>query len=136
MPKKKLKTKIPMDRSSVKRCEKLDIKVCQFPGCNEQFESTGKAKFCPEHRQMKYRKIIDAEKNEERKQENLKAQKINQIINHNKFEAEQQVYNCETCNEPFTITILQGIFTYPKNCPTHRNKYQRERYLEQYPKES
>ena len=128
--KKKDKLKIPHDRSKTRRKEKLKEKECQFPNCKKSFISTGKAKFCLEHRESKYRKIIDKDKNELKRLENLKAQEINLTIKEDSNETRKIIALCRCCGEPYEIVILQGISVYSAYCPDHRNEYKRKRYLE------
>lgn len=124
---------IPKDRGKRKRNEKLKTKTCAFPGCKETFEGTGKSKYCLEHRQKKYRKIIDEEKI---RLKNDLTNSPNQILTHEYITTEKLSLKCalEGCGHTFEIFLLPRVYCYPKYCEAHRNAYKRSLYLQNKPK--
>lgn len=110
--------------------ERLQKKVCAFPGCNKIFKGTGKSKYCLEHRKRKYRKFIDEDKiARQKREEELK--NPNQIIDHNYTNSVIEVRKCclDGCENEFTIKIHPKTYVYPKYCNAHRNEFKRNLYL-------
>lgn len=122
-------------RGKTKHGEHLKEKHCCFPGCNETFYGTGASRFCLEHRDKKYRKIID-QSNVIRKSKNTvlkkKIDNANQVIKHSFYETQTLNMKCnlEGCDNEFQIDVIQGIHVYPKYCHCHRNQYQRELFTQ------
>lgn len=120
-------------------------KVCQFPGCGEEFEGVGSAKFCPTHRDKASRKIIfeinKENKKEERKKE-LKEKrkeennydKSNITIEHSYIEPTKISRTC-VCGKDYEITLYSKVDKYPAFCPEHRNPYKRELMLKKLNKD-
>ncbi|HAT77035.1 MAG TPA: hypothetical protein DCS19_09370 [Flavobacterium sp.] len=112
--------------------EHLKEKACKFPGCGKIFFGTGRACYCEEHRDSKYRKVIDFDKNKKIKDDfNETNLENNQIIKSKKFDTKRQICKCglDDCHETFEISITQGEYVYPKFCPDHRNEYKRSLFL-------
>ena len=109
--------------------EKIIKKECEFYDCFKTYEGTGHSKYCHEHRKQKYRKIIDAEKNEQRKEEQ-KLRNINQVIKHSNDECKIIKLICVTCGKEFEVLMIPNVYVYPRNCEEHRNYYKRQLYLE------
>ncbi len=112
---------------------RISTKVCQYPGCKTSFEGVGSSKYCEEHRDIKYRKIINEHKRSLRTDEensliDQPILNINQTIDHKYTTATKVQYKC-ICGEEFEITLFPGVFVYPKYCPKHRNHYQLELLL-------
>lgn len=120
-----------MNLSKKKRKTILIDKKCCFPDCNVVFKGTGKSKYCPEHRDKKYRKIIDANKLY-RKNSNVKDSLVNVIIKHNYTSPIEVKKNCECCGKEFSITLYPEIYVYPRYCEDHRNEYKRLFYMKQH----
>jgi hypothetical protein len=104
-------------KSEKEHIETLTTKICAFPGCKIRQKMTGKGKYCTEHRNRKYRKIIDADKNENIKIEE-EAANINQIIKHNFTEATKMFLRCQLngCGKDFEVNAYPHIFVFPKYC--------------------
>ncbi len=106
-----------------RRRQKLREKKCQYPGCDKIFFGIHISKYCPEHRQDRYR----IRKRNKPEDVNLK----NQTYKHNYTEVQTVVHTCalEGCDNQFEIKIFPRQYVYPKFCPEHRNEYKRIRHL-------
>lgn len=108
-------------------------KYCQFPIneneiCNKIFYGIGPAKYCDEHRQLKYRKFINKKIAKEKQKNQPPKEKTNQIIKHKFTESQIIQLKCDLCGEPFNIKIFPHTYIYPKFCPKHRSEYKRKLY--------
>jgi hypothetical protein len=115
-----------------KKVEQLN-KICKFPGCNKAYVGTGKSVYCLEHRQRKYRKIIDFDKHQTaKKEEELK--NSNQTIKNKVSEPQTIIQKCalKNCNNTFEIRIIHNIKVYPKYCECHRNEWKRKVFMEKH----
>ena len=110
------------DQGKKKPPQKIKEKFCAFPGCGVSFMGVGKAKYCDEHRQPKYRKELY--------KRNDNNGETNTIIKHNHKQATQQTCVCglDGCENEFTITLLPRLYEYTKYCPEHRNHFKREMF--------
>ena len=106
-----------------RRRQKLREKKCQYPGCGKIFFGIHISKYCPEHRQDRYR----IRKRTKPEDVNIK----NQTYKHNYTEVVVMVLNCdlEGCDNQFEVKIYPRQYVYPKYCPEHRNEYRRIRHL-------
>jgi len=107
-----------------RRRQKLREKKCQYPGCGKIFFGIHISKYCPEHRQDRYR----IRKRTKPEDVNIK----NQTYKHNYTEVVTMVLNCslECCENQFEIKIYPRQYIYPKYCTEHRNEYKRIRHLQ------
>ncbi|MDO5576034.1 MAG: hypothetical protein Q4F84_03065 [Fibrobacter sp.] len=107
-----------------RRRQKLREKKCQYPGCEKIFFGIHISKYCPEHRQDRYR----IRKRSRPEDVNIK----NQTLKHNNTEVVEQVMECalEGCTNQFEVKIYPRQYIYPKYCPEHRNEYKRIRHLQ------
>jgi hypothetical protein len=112
-----------------RRRQKLREKKCQYPGCGKIFFGIHISKYCPEHRQDRYR----IRKRTKPEDVNIK----NQTFKHNYSEVIIMVLNCalEGCDNQFEVKIYPRQYIYPKFCPEHRNEYKRIRHLRQIGRE-
>jgi hypothetical protein len=112
-----------------RRRQKLREKKCQYPGCGKIFFGIHISKYCPEHRQDRYR----IRKRTKPEDVNIK----NQTFKHNYTEVVTMVLNCalEGCDNQFEVKIYPRQYIYPKYCPEHRNEYKRIRHLRQIGRE-
>jgi len=110
--------------------EKLILKKCAFPGCKIKQKMTACARYCTEHRQRKYRKLIDAVKIAAKKAEE-EARNPNQTIKHNYTSPICIMMKCKLdgCNKEFEIKILPSIYIYPRYCQDHRNDFKRALFI-------
>jgi hypothetical protein len=107
--------------------QELKTKQCQYPGCDNEFQGRGKAKYCEEHRKTKYKKYL------------YQSHALNVVgdsniyINHKNAEASKVIRSCalKGCLEEFEITVIPNQHIYPKYCNTHRNEYKRQFFTEQ-----
>lgn len=108
-----------------RRRQKLREKKCLYPGCGKIFFGIHISKYCPEHRQDRYR----IRKRTKPEDVNIK----NQTFKHSYTEVVTMVMNCslEGCNHQFEVKIYPRQYIYPKYCPDHRNEYRRIRLLQQ-----
>lgn len=106
-----------------RRRQKLREKRCQYPGCGKIFFGIHISKYCPEHREDRYR----IRKRTKPEDVNLK----NQTFKHNYTEVVAMVMTCalEGCENQFEVKIYPRQYVYPKYCPEHRNEYKRMRHL-------
>lgn len=106
-----------------RRRQKLREKRCLYPGCGKIFFGIHISKYCPEHRQDRYR----IRKRTKPEDVNIK----NQTFKHNYTEVVSMVMNCalEGCCQHFDMKIYPRQYIYPKYCPQHRNEYRRIRHL-------
>ena len=120
---------VPQNKNGEHR-EKLHKKHCAFSGCRELFMGTGKSKYCTEHRKRKYRKIIDANKVENKKIKQ-ETNNPNQTIKHEYTDNTliEMVCALDGCHSTFKIQMLPHTFVYPKYCEAHRNEYKRQYFL-------
>ena len=109
-----------------RRRQKLREKRCQYPGCNKIFFGIHISKYCPEHRQDRYR----IRKRKKPEDVNIK----NQTYKHNYTEVVTMVLECalEGCDNQFEIKVFPRQYINPKYCPEHRNEYKRVRHLERH----
>ena len=112
-----------------RRRQKLREKKCQYPGCGKIFFGIHISKYCPEHRQDRYR----IRKRTKPEDVNIK----NQTFKHNYTEVITMVLDCalEGCDNQFEVKIYPRQYIYPKYCPEHRNEYKRVRHLRQIGRE-
>jgi len=108
-----------------RRRQKLREKKCLYPGCGKIFFGIHISKYCPEHRQDRYR----IRKRTKPEDVNIK----NQTFKHSYTEVVTMVMNCslEGCHNQFEVKIYPRQYIYPKYCPDHRNEYRRIRLLQQ-----
>jgi hypothetical protein len=108
-----------------RRRQKLREKKCQYPGCGKIFFGIHISKYCPEHRQDRYR----IRKRTKPEDVNIK----NQTYKHNYTEVVTMVLSCalEACDNQ----VYPRQYIYPKYCPDHRNEYKRVRHLQQIGRE-
>ena len=108
---------------------KMVNKRCELEGCDIEFVGSITSKYCTEHRKSKYRKVIDKEKIEKKKE--LRKCNNNQIIKHsfNESKVIQGTCQLEGCGKSFEILLIHNTYIYPKYCPEHRNEFKRERFL-------
>lgn len=104
--------------------ERLKLKPCQFPGCDEYYMGTGFSKYCHEHRKRQYRKILDKKAKKAKKTPENPNQTYHADV---KFPTES-TFKCECCGVPFTVIVYPSITVYPKYCQTHRNEWKRKFY--------
>ena len=106
-----------------RRRQKLREKKCQYPACGKIFFGIHISKYCPEHRQDRYR----IRKRTKPEDVNIK----NQTFKHNYTEVVTMVLTCslEACAHQFEVKIFPRQYVYPKYCPEHRNEYRRIRHL-------
>lgn len=97
-------------------------KVCKWPGCDKHYVGHPISKYCPLHSDVKNRKI---------KKTKLRELGDNRIIDHSFDDFVSTTLSCmlEGCSQTFEIEIAPTQYIYPKYCPTHRNKFQREAFL-------
>lgn len=107
-------------RAGKQRYEKLKIKPCQFPDCDNYFKGTGFSKYCPEHRKREYRKIID-----KLHRKPVITENPNQFYKHDHASVLMITFSCALCNILFEVKIYPNIFIYPKYCDEHRNEHKR-----------
>ena len=109
--------------------EKLKRKHCSFPGCTKFYLGTGKSKFCKEHREQKYRKVIDEGK-VIRKKVKQSVNNSNQIFHHEFTEPVNLIMQCalEGCDEEFLVNVYPKTYMIPKYCLKHRNSFKREMF--------
>ena len=111
-----------------KRIEKLQDKVCKFPGCNKKFRGTGKSLYCKIHREKKYRKEIDKAKNDLNNALN-DINNPNFTLNHDYTTSTTIVRKCDCCDNTYEIMIFPKTFIYSRYCSDHRNEYKRKLYI-------
>lgn len=106
-----------------RRRQKLREKKCQYPGCGKVFFGIHISKYCPEHRQDRYR----IRKRAKPEDVNIK----NQTFRHSYTEVTTMVMDCalEGCDHQFEIKIYPRQYIYPKYCPEHRNEFKRTLHL-------
>jgi len=113
---------IPKNNRKQKKVEK----VCKYPGCDTIFFGIAVSKYCPEHRQEKYRI---------RKSRNvLPVEENNVIISHSFSIATERIQQCglEGCTEHFSVVLLPKQKVYAKYCPEHRNEFRRQQFIRQH----
>jgi len=117
-------------KSGKQHREKLQTKKCAFPGCKIKEPMTGKGCYCKEHRQRKYRKIIDADKIAAKKAEE-EDRNPNQTIKHNYTNTVRVMMKCELdgCQNEFEVKISPSIYIYPRYCQDHRNDFKRALFI-------
>jgi hypothetical protein len=116
-------------RSKKNHNEKTKLKQCAFPGCKEAFHGVGRSRYCNEHRDRKYRKIIDAPKIAQKKAEE-ESKGYNQNIKHTYVNTQTVEMKCslDGCKNTYIIQITPHVYVYPKYCEEHRNEYRRKRF--------
>lgn len=118
---------------------RVSEKTCQYPGCSEKFVGVGSSKYCPEHRDLKYRKVINDHKkslkeDDDEKNNIVPLPDLNQKINHEYTTATKMIVKC-LCGEEFEITLFPGVATYPKYCTKHRNHFQLQLLIDRLSKD-
>ena len=113
-----------VDVPKTHRPEKIKLKKCCFPDCEEYFCGTGFSKYCPEHRKREYRKVIDKLNKKEVITENP-----NQYYKHDLVKPGIVKFECSLCKCVFEVLVYPNIFVYPKYCETHRNEYKRNLWI-------
>jgi hypothetical protein len=112
-------------KSNFEYLEKHDkLKKCAFPGCSVRFFGRGKTKYCEEHKKNKhYFELYHKNR--------IKKIDINQIIRHEELYCKTIMLKCsiENCFSHFNITLIPGVYVYPKYCPDHRSEHKRELFL-------
>lgn len=95
-------------------------KTCKFPNCCETFVAYPQTKYCPEHRNTKYRKHLLKTAKKTYPDDNFK-------LLHEFKTAQVMRRKCahENCNNEYDVTIYPGQFIYCNYCETHRNPYKR-----------
>ena len=113
------------------RKKRLMNKVCCYPDCTEEFMGVGKAKYCEEHKKPVYRKIIDADRIQAKK-DYIKNNNFNQVIDHKLAKCQLSVLKCELegCENEFKVLLIPNVTVYPKFCEEHRQEHKRKIFLE------
>jgi hypothetical protein len=104
--------------------EKIKVKPCCFPNCEEYFCGTGFSKYCPEHRKREYRKIID-----KLNKKVIITENPNQFYKHDLVNPGIVKFECLLCKFPFEVMVYPNIYIYPKYCESHRNEYKRNLWI-------
>jgi hypothetical protein len=102
-------------------------KVCCYPDCDVYFEGTAKSKYCEEHKKSIYRKIIDKDKIQAKK-DLIISSNINKVIDHKNKDSVVADVECELCSKPFKILLISSVNVYPKFCEEHRSEHRRKMY--------
>jgi len=111
--------------------KKLMLKTCCYPACTEEFMGVGKAKYCVEHRKPIYRKVIDADRIQA-KRDYIKNNNFNQIIEHRLSKCSLTNITCELegCGKEFKLLLIPNVNVYPKFCEEHRSEHRRKMFVE------
>ena len=111
--------------------KKLVEKVCCYPDCTVEFMGVGKAKYCEEHRKQQYRKVLDVDR-VQAKRDFIKNNNFNQTINHKNPRCEIVEIECglEGCGEKFKLMLIPNVLVYPKYCEEHRSEHKRKMFVE------
>ena len=106
-----------------RRRQKLREKKCCYPDCGKVFYGIHISKYCPEHRQDKFR----IRKRSKPEDVNIK----NSTLEHDYTEVTTMRMSCalEGCSNQFELRVYPRQYIYPKYCPEHRNEYKRIRHL-------
>jgi hypothetical protein len=113
-----------MNLPTVHKYERLKLKKCKYPECNQLFNGTGFSKYCAEHRKKEYRKILD-----KLNKKVVIIENANQYYEHELIKPATISFNCALCKAAFDIKIYPNVFVYPKFCESHRNEYKRKLWL-------
>jgi hypothetical protein len=107
--------------------QNLKTKVCQFPGCKDEFQGRGKAKYCDEHRKTKYKKVLYQSNTGDGIGDS------NMYINHKNVEVDKVIRTCglKGCNVEYELSVIPNQHIYTKYCKSHRNEYKREFFTTQ-----
>ena len=110
--------------------KKLMLKTCCYPECDVEFMGVGKAKYCEEHRKPVYRKVLDADRIQAKK-DYIKNNNFNQVIDHKLSKCELVIHRCqlEGCPNEFKLLLIPNINTYPKFCEEHRSEHRRKLFV-------
>ena len=111
-----------MQLPKYKKKKRIKLKVCQEPGCGQEFWGHPIAKYCDKHRNIKQRsKITNQPDSEER----------NITFTHNFILSKELTFTCclDHCNQIFKIKALPKQFVYPRFCEEHRNEFKRKNFL-------
>jgi hypothetical protein len=110
--------KIPREK------RKLKLKRCLYPECQNLFQGKGFSKYCSEHRQRQYRKVID-----KLNKKVIITENPNQTYRHENTSITTVTFVCILCGKKFDIVVYPNIYIYPKYCEDHRNLYKRTLWL-------
>ncbi len=100
------------------------MKKCKFEGCDKVEMMHIQTKYCTEHRDKKYRKIIDKDKVKPKYDSNV-------IIKHDYSTPTEIKMTCECCGNNYNIILYPSVNIYPKFCEEHRNEFKRLLYMKQ-----
>ena len=103
---------------------KLKVKRCLYPECQNLFQGKGYSKYCLEHRQRQYRKVID-----KINKKVIVTENPNQTYRHENISITVVTFVCALCGQKFEIKVYPNIYIYPKYCEDHRNLYKRTLWL-------
>jgi hypothetical protein len=112
-----------------RRRQKLREKKCQYPDCGKVFYGIHISKYCPEHRQDRFR----IRKRSKPEDVNIK----NMTMEHEYSEVTNMILSCalEGCSNQFELKLYPRQYIYPKYCPEHRNEFKRVRHLQKIGRE-
>ena len=103
---------------------KHKVKRCLYPECQNLFQGKGYSKYCLEHRQRQYRKVID-----KINKKVIVTENPNQTYRHENISITVVTFVCALCGQKFEIKVYPNIYIYPKYCEDHRNLYKRTLWL-------
>lgn len=104
--------------------KKYKLKRCLYPECQNLFQGKGFSKYCLEHRQRQYRKVID-----KINKKVIVTENPNQTYRHENTSIITIVFLCALCGQKFEIRVYPNIYIYPKYCEDHRNLHKRTLWL-------
>ncbi len=114
-----------MQLPKYKKKKRIKLKVCQEPGCGQEFWGHPIAKYCDKHKDIKLRskhnkKVVDNE--------------IKNIhFTHNFNLIKELKFRCclKGCEQLFTTKVFPKQFIYPRFCTEHRNDFKRKHFIRQ-----
>lgn len=108
------------------RSGRIKLKKCLYPECQNLFQGRGFSKYCDEHRQRQYRKVID-----KLNKKVIVTENPNQTYRHENSSVTMITFTCVLCGAEFDLQIYPNIYIYPKYCEDHRNLFKRTLWLKQ-----
>lgn len=103
---------------------RIKLKKCLYPDCQNLFQGRGFSKYCEEHRQRQYRKVID-----KLNKKIIITENPNQTYRHDHSVITMITFTCVLCGSEFELRIYPNIYIYPKYCEDHRNLFKRTLWL-------
>ena len=114
-----------MSKNRPQGAKKKYTKICQFPGCGDEYEGIGASKYCDEHQKPEYKKIL-ADMKLAKDQDMFDFYNESNIEIHHNYGKSTPTLRICPCGKQYTLVLFPGVSVYSGFCEEHRVPHRRE----------